>query len=559
MKLNNELALACIKDFRVYLKYAWSNLNIPCPTPVQYDIADFLQSENKRKVILAFRGVGKTWETAAYATWRLLRQPNTKILIVSGSGNKSNEIANFIYKMIYEFEILQHLRPNLTKNNNDSAIKFDVTGCNIEVAPSLKSLGISSQLAGSRADLVIADDVENITNSGTEDQRAKIEHACGEFESILKPGENSEIVYLGTPQTQESLYTKLADKGFVVRIWTARYPENIDVYNGMLAPMIVDNINGMVNEIVDTRFTRQDLIEREASIGRSSFRLQFMLDTSMSDANRFPLRTYDMITYNTRVEEGPSFISWSSDLNNHILEFANLGFNGDKFFRPMEVSNQLVKWEDCVMSIDPSGRGSDETGYSIVKQLMGKLFVVEVGGVLGGYSNETLKKLSIIAKKHSINTIVIESNFGDSMWAELFKPILYKIHRCQIDEFRAKGQKEIRLIETIEPLLNQHKLIFDYELIKNDIIMARENPQNLQYSLIHQLTHLSSDRNSLKHDDKVDALSIALNYFKERMSIDEDKIQEDFNKIEYNTWLDKAFGINTINVGSSVIDNIFKR
>ena len=43
------------------------------------------------------------------------------------------------------------------------------------------------------------------------------------------------------------------------------------------------------------RFDSSDLLEREASMGRSNFMLQFMLDTSLSDAEKFPLKMADLV------------------------------------------------------------------------------------------------------------------------------------------------------------------------------------------------------------------------------------------------------------------------
>ena len=47
-----------LKDFRNFLYMAWEHLGLPDPTPIQYDIAEFIQKGPKRRVIQAFRGVG---------------------------------------------------------------------------------------------------------------------------------------------------------------------------------------------------------------------------------------------------------------------------------------------------------------------------------------------------------------------------------------------------------------------------------------------------------------------------------------------------------------------
>ena len=60
-----------LSDFRKFLFVIWKHLNLPDPTPVHYDIAYNLQHGDKRMIIQAFRGVGKSWITSAYVVWLL--------------------------------------------------------------------------------------------------------------------------------------------------------------------------------------------------------------------------------------------------------------------------------------------------------------------------------------------------------------------------------------------------------------------------------------------------------------------------------------------------------
>ena len=71
-----------------------------------------------------------------------------------------------------------------------SRISFDVN-CSPHQAPSVKSVGITGQLTGSRADLMILDDIEVPGNSMTELMREKLLQLCTEAESILTPKDDS--------------------------------------------------------------------------------------------------------------------------------------------------------------------------------------------------------------------------------------------------------------------------------------------------------------------------------------------------------------------------------
>ena len=123
--------------------------------------------------------------------------------------------------------------------------------------------------------------------------REKLLAAVGEFNAILKPG--GEVMFLGTPQTEESIYNKLAMRGYSTRIWPARYPAKPEKYGDHLAPIIQESTKELADKPTDPgRFSELDLLEREASYGRSAFALQFQLDTTLSDLERFPLKLADL-------------------------------------------------------------------------------------------------------------------------------------------------------------------------------------------------------------------------------------------------------------------------
>ena len=129
----------------------------------------------------------------------------------------------------------------------------------------------------------------------------------------------------------------------------------------------------------------------------------------------------------------------------------------------MQIVGEYISYTGSVLAIDPSGRGKDETAYAVVKMLNGILYVIDFGGITGGYSSETLQALSVIARKYLVNQVLIESNFGDGMFMELLKPTLTKIYPCTIEEVRHSIQKEKRIIDTLEPVMNQQCFLGDRE------------------------------------------------------------------------------------------------
>jgi len=115
----------------------------------------------------------------------------------------------------------------------------------------------------------------------------------------------------------------------------------------------------------------------------------------------------------------------------------------------------------------------------------GNVYVLDVGG-LEGYTDKTLRTLAEIAKKHSVNEVVIESNFGDGIFAKMLNAPLQKVHRVTVSEVRSSVQKERRICDVLEPIMNSHRLIFDHSVIENDYTscQGRSLDAQLKYQLV---------------------------------------------------------------------------
>ena len=536
--MNNVLE-ALQDDFKLFLQALWKQLDLPEPTRAQYAIADYLQHGPKRLQIQAFRGVGKSWITGAFVLWTLFNNPEKKIMIISASKERADNMSIFLQKLIIETPWLTHLRPK-SDDARWSRISFDVL-CSPSQAPSVKSVGITGQLTGSRADLMILDDVEVPGNSMTEMMREKLLQLCTEAESILTPKEDSRIMYLGTPQTTFTIYKKLAERSYRPLIWPARVPRNMANYEGLIAPQLQEQIdNGAKSwDVTDPdRFSDEDLIEREASMGRSNFMLQFMLDTSLSDAEKFPLKMADLIVTSVNPKSAPESIIWCSDPRNCLRDLPTVGLPGDYFYSPMQLQGNWDPYDDTICSVDPSGRGSDETVAAYLSQRNGILYLHEMRAYRDGYSDSTLLDILKGCKKYDTKTLLIESNFGDGIVSELFKKHLQQTKQAiNVEETRANVRKEDRIIDTLEPVLNQHRLVVDKSVVDWDY---KSNPdtapeRRLQYMLFYQMSRMCREKGAVRHDDRIDALAQGVKYFTDILSI---SAQEEIINRKRQDWND---------------------
>ena len=520
----NKIEVQLQKDFRYFLTAVWTHLDLPPPTRAQLCIAEYLQNGPKRLQIQAFRGVGKSWITAAFVLWTLYNDSNKKVMVVSASKDRADAFSIFCQRLILEVPWLSHLKP---KNDDQrwSRISFDIGPAAPHQAPSVKSVGITGQLTGSRADLMVLDDVEVPNNSMTELQREKLLQLVTECESILTPKKDSRIMFLGTPQTTFTVYNKLRERNYKPFVWPARYPRKIAMYDGLLAPQLVADLHADTDltwKPTDTRFLEGDLLEREAAMGRSNFMLQFMLDTSLSDAEKFPLKFADLIVNPINPTHAPENIIWCSDPKNVLKDLPAVGLPADYFYSPMQTQGEWQEYSETICSVDPSGRGSDETVACYISQYNGFMYLHEIKAFRDGYTDDTLLSILKGCKKYKATTLLIESNFGDGIVSELFKKHCQNTQTLlNIEETRANVRKEDRIIDSLEPVLNQHRLVVDPSVILWDY---KSNPDGapetrLQYMLFYQMSRMCREKGAVKHDDRIDALAQGVKYYTDALAL----------------------------------------
>lgn len=517
-------------DFVFFLFVLWKALSLPVPTRCQIDMAKKLSAgDNRRFILQAFRGIGKSFITCAFVVWKLWNNPDLKFMIVSASKERADANSIFIKRIIDLMPQLQELKPK--QGQRDAVISFDVGPAKPDHSPSVKSVGITGQLTGSRADILIADDVEVPNNSATQAARDRLSELVKEFDAILKPG--GTIIYLGTPQNEMTLYRELEGRGYTTTIWPARYPrdrKDWQSYGDRLAPMLQAELEEDPESFYwrptdEVRFDDTDLKERELSYGKAGFALQFMLNPNLSDAEKYPLKLRDLIVADLDQASSPMVYQWLPNPQNKREDVPNVGLMGDSYHTYQTVGSAFSSYTQKILVIDPSGRGKDETGYAVLYQLNGYIFAMEVGGMRGGYEDSTLEALAKIGRKWKVNEYVIEGNFGDGMYLELFKPVAARIHPAAVTEVKSKGQKELRICDVLEPIMGSHRLIVNAAAIVQDYQSAsdKDGVRNPIYSLFYQMTRISRERGALAHDDRLDALAIGVQFFVESMAKDANK------------------------------------
>jgi hypothetical protein len=508
------------------------------PTEQQLDIANYISKGPFYLMVQAQRGEAKTTITGCFAVYQLIHQPRTRVLIVSAGTPLAKEISTWCIQIINGMEVLECLRVDTSHDGARNSVEaYDVhhTLKGPDKSPSIACVGITSNLQGRRADLLIADDIESTKNSKTALMREQLQHLTKDFTSINQKGR---IIYLGTPQSTESVYNDLPARGFSVRIWPGRYPteEEEQNYGEHLAPLIKTAMvadpslregggplgdrgkptdPGMMSEV--------QLTKKEVDQGKPYFNLQHMLDTALTDADRYPLRLSDFLFYSFNNEDAPEKFSWAADPTYQINHAVGSPVKTVPIYRPAKTSETFLPWTYKVLAVDPAGGGQngDETGVAVCYgNSCGWIAGMYVGGVPGGTTQGKLDQIINLAIKWECHDIIVEKNYGGDAWPNAITRTAFdKEWPVTVEQVWSAGQKELRIIDTLEPLLGAHKLVINTDVLNQDVHLAQKYPQEKRavYQFMHQAKHITRERGALEHEDRLEAFSMAVKYLHDEM------------------------------------------
>ena len=486
-----------LEDFRNFIFLVHKFLGLDSPTELQFSIANDLQTGGSREAIQAFRGCGKSHLSALYAIWTLYHHPNAKFLVVSAAKKRASEFVKFCKEVIDTCPFLVHMKPKEGQRNLSYC--FDVSYSNPSQTPSLEAKGIEGMITGCRADVIICDDLEVSINSMSVEAREKLQGLATEFEPILLPdgAVPSRIVYLGTPHSSSSIYNALPAQGYKVR----RYP----AYDK----------EGQPTEPV--RFPRKVLEKRRRGMGDSAFMLQYMLDTSLADQDKFPLKVSDLLISNVALDPNFTYEEYMArkiPLDFHIGEAKA----GDKAHY-CKHDGQRVSYTYKLLTLDPAGAGDDDFAYCVLGVKNGFVHVLAQGH-WEGFAGSRVDDIKEVAERYSVNEILVETNFGDELIINLLEPEI----KTKITPVKNYTHKCKRIISVLEPVLNQKKMVVDKSFLMN--------------KGIQQFCNITPIKGSLKHDDYLDALATGVKHLSEHLRVNVKQARREAQKEALEAELD---------------------
>ena len=539
---------ALANSFKNFVYKAWvEEFGFGEPTPVIYEMADFLQYGGTRIQLLCFRGASKSWITCLFCAWLLYRDVTLQVTTVSATEKFAGSNARFVWSMIQSFSWLACLRPR--PGQAQSAQDFDVRGARPAKGTSFASRGIFGQLTGLRSDVNINDDTETPNTSGTPGAREDLRKVTSEIPgAILKPGGIN--LFLGTAQCEETIYLENEDKGYRTLIIPVLYPtpEEIAAYGRhRLARFILQDLQdnpGLAGTSVEPlRFTEADIAQRRLEWGEMEFRRQFKMFMDGGDDGRAPvqlrnipvldLQPYKQGVGGTGLPQSltpATAADPSLDLVGMDVQVDAMG-NDRELFAPREIGP--FQGPDAVaMHIDPSGDGLDETAWCITALMSGRIYLLAMGASLDGYSADVLRLIAQDCAKWSVQRIFVESNLGLGMFGELLKPLLkeYRVGATVEGVKAGRMFKEQRIVAALQPITEAKRLVVNLDVFRKDFgsVQYDRAPENKRrfYRFSYQLTRIREIKDCLSRDDRVDCLAAAVSYWSERMAEGEQEAEQ---------------------------------
>ena len=517
--------------------FAWLGFDL---TEMQLDIGRYMADRTiKNKCVMAQRGEAKSTIGIARALYEFVQMPNATVLLVSGSDDYAGTLSHAIVSAIMQWDRLEWLRPESRAGARTSFTDgFDVHHAFRipDKQPSVKAVGIFGQLQGNHVTLLIADDVETTSNGSSPANRARIATLTKEFAAIANDG--AEILYLGTPQTQDSIYNSLPQRGFDVRIWPGRYPtpEEEERYGGCLAPYIKQKMEGhpelrtgygvLGNRGAQTdpqRYSEEKQLQNERDYQQAGFQLQFMLDTSLSDALKQTLQLSDLILFHGSPQSAPEVVHWSNNPR-HLAELPmDFPLARTRLYMAADFSDTYVAFTDVKAFLDPGGGGTDESVIFATAAIGPYIHVLGMRVYHGGQTEENVEESVRWLSSMGVTHCTIEDNMGHGAVTNMYRGAAKRQDvTIGFEGIYSAGQKEVRIISRLNPIMQRHRVVLHWSVLEEDVRMCR-NMQNggREYCLFWQMQNLTRQKGCIPHDDRIEALSAAVFLHVEALQQDE--------------------------------------
>lgn len=251
--------------------WIWNRLNTAATPAHHLRIARWLghawEQGETRLLLMCFRGAGKSTVVGLYCAWLLSQRPDLRLLVLSAEQGLATRMVRNVRQIIRRHPFCRHLHPR--QGGEWAADRFTVNRPGTSRDPSMIARGIEANITGSRADVVICDDVEVPGNSDTSAKRANLRERLAEIAFVLVPG--GQMLFIGTPHTPDTIYA------------TEPRPDREAPFLTGFRRLVIPLLNADGSSTWPERFTPERIAELRARVGPRAFAAQMQLEPQPPD------------------------------------------------------------------------------------------------------------------------------------------------------------------------------------------------------------------------------------------------------------------------------------
>lgn len=405
-------------DFRLFL-VLWNRMQGQSTPSVHLRMAVWLQecwhSGDRRLLLMAFRACGKSTIVGLFASWLLYKNPDLRILVLAAESMLARRMVRNVRRIIERHPLTTHLKPDHA--DQWAGERFTVQRDRELRDPSMLARGIDANITGSRADIIICDDVEVPNTCDTAEKRRNLREILGETEYILVPG--GTILYVGTPHHWYSIY---ADEP---RIDIGEVRAYLGGFKRLKLPVLDERGQSAWPEA----FTLADIARKKAQ-GINRFLSQMMLEP-------------------VNIAEGrlnPALLQrYTGDLS-YIKELNRLELNGRGML-------------SCSAFWDPAFGGKDHSVLAVAfADIDGDIWLHRTLYLKAGEGSDeaTGQALQVVAaaREFHIPSITVETNGIGKFLPQILRRELGKARvPCAVVEHNNSRPKDLRILESFETVM----------------------------------------------------------------------------------------------------------
>ncbi len=410
--------------------WIWNRLNAATTPAHHLRIARWLglawERGETRLLLMCFRGAGKSTVVGLYCAWLLSRRPDLRLLVLSAEQGLATRMVRNVRQIIRRHPFCRHLLPR--HGGEWAADRFTVRRSGVSRDPSMVARGIEANITGSRADVVICDDVEVPGNSDTATKRADLRERLAEIAFVLVPG--GQMLFIGTPHTTDTIYA------------TEQRPGRDTPFLAGFRRLVIPLLDSDGSSVWPERFTPERIAELRARVGPRAFAAQMQLEPQPPEDARL---------------DPAAMVPYEDELTLHA---ANHGFRLLLGGRTLVAASAF--WDPA---FGAPGRGDASVFAALFTDAEGTRYLHRVAYLTHDpragtdAATQLCRQVARLAQELHLPSVTVENNGLGRFLPGLLRAEMARARvACSVVERASTRSKTERILAAFEPLLAARRL-----------------------------------------------------------------------------------------------------